>query len=245
MRLKDKIAIVTGGSRGIGQAVSELFAKEGATVIIVDLLPQGQKVSDGINAKGGKAEFHSISVTDKPAITNLYAQINQKYGKIDILINNAGITRDRTLEKMSEEEWDAVIDVNLKAVFLCTQAVVPYMKANSYGRIVSAASNVGLRGNFGQTNYSAAKAGVIGMTKTWTLELGKYGITANAIAPGFTMTDMVNKIPEAHFESLKASIPLHTVAQPIDIAYGYLYLASDEARFVSGICLTIDGGSSR
>lgn len=245
MRLKDKIAIVTGGSRGIGQAVSELFAKEGATVIIVDLLPQGQKVSDGINAKGGKAEFHSISVTDKPAITNLYAQINQKYGKIDILINNAGITRDRTLEKMSEEEWDAVIDVNLKAVFLCTQAVVPYMKANSYGRIVSAASNVGLRGNFGQTNYSATKAGVIGMTKTWTLELGKYGITANAIAPGFTMTDMVNKIPEAHFESLKASIPLHTVAQPIDIAYGYLYLASDEARFVSGICLTIDGGSSR
>ncbi len=245
MRLKEKIAVVTGGARGIGQAVSELFAKEGATVIIIDLLPQGQVVADGINASGGKAEFHSISVTDKTAIETLFASISKKHGKLDILINNAGITRDRTLEKMSEDEWNAVIDVNLKGVFLCTQAAAPYMKANKYGRIVSAASNVGLRGNFGQTNYAATKAGVIAMSKTWTVELGKHGITANAIAPGFTMTDMVDKIPEEHFEAIKASIPLKTVAQPIDIAYGYLYLASDEARFVSGICLTIDGGTSR
>jgi len=245
MRLKDKIAIVTGGARGIGQAISELFAKEGATVIILDLLPQGQEVADGINAKGGKAEFHSVSVTDKGAIEGLFKAVHKKYGKLDILINNAGITRDRTLEKMSEEEWDAVIDVNLKGVFLCTQAVIPYMKASKYGRIVSAASNVGLRGNFGQTNYAATKAGVIAMSKTWTVEFGKYGITANAIAPGFTMTDMVDKIPEEHFAAIKASIPLKTVAEPIDIAYGYLYLASDEARFVSGICLTIDGGTSR
>ncbi|WP_297762041.1 SDR family NAD(P)-dependent oxidoreductase [uncultured Muriicola sp.] len=245
MRLQDKIAIITGGARGIGQAISELFAKEGATVIILDLLPQGQKVSDGINANGGKAEFHSVSVTDKKAIEGLFSTIHKRYGKIDILINNAGITRDRTLEKMSEEEWDAVIDVNLKGVFLCTQAVIPYMKASKYGRIVSAASNVGLRGNFGQTNYAATKAGVIAMSKTWTVEFGKYGITANAIAPGFTMTDMVDKIPEEHFAAIKASIPLKTVAEPIDIAYGYLYLASDEARFVSGICLTIDGGTSR
>jgi len=245
MRLKDKIAVVTGGSRGIGQAVSELFAKEGATVIIVDLLSQGQEVADRINSSGGKAEFHSVSVTDKPTIEKLFAEVNEKYGKLDILINNAGITRDRTLEKMSEEEWDAVVDVNLKGVFLCTQAAAQYMKANTYGRIVSAASNVGLRGNFGQTNYAATKAGVIAMSKTWTVELGKYGITANAIAPGFTMTDMVDKIPEERFTAIKASIPLKTVAQPIDIAYGYLYLASDEARFVSGICLTIDGGTSR
>lgn len=245
MRLKDKIAIVTGGSRGIGQAISELFAQEGATVIIVDLLPQGQKVADTINAKGGKAEFHDVSVTDKSAIEDLFAALHAKFGSLDILINNAGITRDRTLEKMSEAEWDAVIDVNLKGVFLCAQAAAPYMKANKYGRIVSAASNVGLRGNFGQTNYAATKAGVIAMSKTWTLELGKYGITANAIAPGFTMTDMVDKIPEEHFAAIKESIPLKTVAQPIDIAYGYLYLASDEARFVSGICLTIDGGTSR
>ena len=207
--------------------------------------PKGQEVADGINAAGGKSEFHSLSVTDKPAIEKLFGEINDKYGRLDILINNAGITRDRTLEKMSEEEWDAVIDVNLKGVFLCTQAAAPYMKANKYGRIVSAASNVGLRGNFGQTNYAATKAGVIAMAKTWTVELGKHGITANAIAPGFTMTDMVDKIPEEHFAAIKASIPLRTVAQPIDIAYGYLYLASDEARFVSGICLTIDGGTSR
>lgn len=245
MRLKNKIAIVTGGARGIGQAVSELFAREGATVIIIDLLSQGQEVADAIAAKQGTAEYHSVSVTDKPAIESLFKQVNDQYGKIDILINNAGITRDRTLEKMSEEEWDAVIAVNLKGVFICTQAVVPYMKKNKYGRIVSAASNVGLRGNFGQTNYAATKAGVIAMSKTWTMEFGKHGITANAIAPGFTMTDMVKKIPEEHFDTIKASIPLRTVAQPIDIAYGYLYLASDEARFVSGICLTIDGGTSR
>jgi len=245
MRLKEKVAIVTGGSRGIGQAVAELFAKEGATVIIVDLLPQGADVAKGINETEGVAEFHSVSVTDKSAVEALFEQINSKHGKIDILINNAGITRDRTLEKMSEDEWDAVIGVNLKGVFICTQAAVPYMKANRYGRIVSAASNVGLRGNFGQTNYAATKAGVIAMGKTWTVELGKYGITANAIAPGFTMTDMVKEIPEEHFEAIKASIPLKTVAEPIDIAYGYLYLASDEARFVSGICLTIDGGTSR
>ncbi|MGB5698622.1 SDR family NAD(P)-dependent oxidoreductase, partial [Muriicola sp.] len=213
MRLKDKIAIVTGGARGIGQAISELFAKEGATVIILDLLEQGQEVAEGITADGGKAEFHSVSVTDKSAIEQLFSEVHSKYGKIDILINNAGITRDRTLEKMSEAEWDAVIDVNLKGVFLCTQAVIPYMKAAKYGRIVSAASNVGLRGNFGQTNYAATKAGVIAMSKTWTVEFGKYGITANAIAPGFTMTDMVDKIPEEHFAAIKASIPLKTVAQ--------------------------------
>ncbi|UOY07146.1 3-oxoacyl-ACP reductase FabG [Muricauda sp. SCSIO 64092] len=245
MRLKDKVAIVTGGSRGIGRAVAELFAQEGSKVIVVDLLPQGKEVVQGITASGGNAEFHAVSVTDKSGIESLFEQINSKYGKIDILINNAGITRDRTLEKMSEEEWDAVVEVNLKGVFICTQAVAPYMKANNYGRIVSAASNVGLRGNFGQTNYAATKAGVIAMSKTWTMELGKHGITANAIAPGFTMTDMVKKIPEEHLDAIKASIPLKIVAQPIDIAYGYLYLASDEARFVSGICLTIDGGTSR
>ena len=218
MRLKDKIAIVTGGARGIGQAISELFAREGAAVIILDLLPQGQKVADSINDAGKKAEYHQVSVTDKTAVEGVFKKVNDKYGKIDILINNAGITRDRTLEKMSEDEWDAVIDVNLKGVFICTQAVVPYMKANKYGRIVSAASNVGLRGNFGQTNYAATKAGVIAMSKTWTMEFGKYGITANAIAPGFTMTDMVEKIPDEHFAKIKESIPLRTVAQPIDLS---------------------------
>lgn len=245
MRLKDKVAIVTGGARGIGKAISDLFAQEGATVMIWDVLDKGKDTANEINTRGGKAEFLNISVTDKDAVQTAAADIHARFGKIDILINNAGITRDKTLQKMSMEEWDAVIDVNLKGVFLCTQAVVPYMKEAGYGRIVSAASNVGLRGNFGQTNYAATKAGVIAMSKTWTMELGKYGITANAVAPGFTLTEMVEKIPAEHMAQMKKQIPLQKAAMPMDIAYGYLYLASDEAQYVSGICLTIDGGISR
>ncbi|MBQ4822551.1 3-oxoacyl-ACP reductase FabG [Aquimarina sp. MMG016] len=245
MRLKDKVAIITGGARGIGKAVSELFAQEGASVVIWDLLPEGEETAKGITAKGNAAEFTKISVTDKAAIEAEAKRIHSKYGKIDILINNAGITKDRTLHKMSEEEWDAVINVNLKGVFLCTQIVSMYMKEAGYGRIVSAASNVGLRGNFGQTNYSATKAGVIAMSKTWTMELGKYGITANALAPGFTLTEMTEQIPKEHLDGIKSQIPLKKAATPMDIAYGYLYLASDEASYVSGICLTIDGGISR
>ncbi len=245
MRLENKIAIVTGGARGIGKAISELFAQEGASVIIWDLLPEGEETAKNIVNNGDIAEFVNISVTDKKAIETEAERIHSKYGKIDILINNAGITKDRTLHKMSEEEWDAVIDVNLKGVFLCTQVVSKYMKEAGYGRIVSAASNVGLRGNFGQTNYSATKAGVIAMSKTWTMELGKYGITANAVAPGFTLTEMTEQIPKEHIDGIKSQIPLRKAATPKDIAFGYLYLASDEASYVSGICLTIDGGISR
>ncbi len=245
MRLKDKIAIVTGGARGIGRAIAELFVREGAVVIMMDILPEGKAVAEAIVSSGGKAEFHAVSVTDKPAVASLFEQVNNRYGRIDILINNAGVTRDRTLEKMSEEEWDTVVEINLKGVFICTQAVIPYMKDNRWGRIVCAASNVGLRGNFGQTNYAATKAGIIAMCKTWTLELGKYGITANAVAPGPTMTDMVKQIPQEHLNVILESVPLKMVAEPEDIAYGYLYLASEEARFVSGTCLTIDGGMSR
>ncbi len=245
MRLKEKVAIVTGGARGIGKAVAELFAKEGASVIIWDLLDDGAKTADQIQSNGGQAEFVKISVTNKEAIEKEADRIFKHYGKIDILINNAGITKDRTLHKMSEEEWDAVVNVNLKGVFLCTQVVSKYMKENGYGRVVSAASNVGLRGNFGQSNYAATKAGVIAMSKTWTLELGKYGITANALAPGFTLTEMTDQIPKEHIEGIKKQIPLQKAATPLDIAYGYLYLASDEASYVSGICLTIDGGISR
>ncbi|MDY8136342.1 3-oxoacyl-ACP reductase FabG [Aquimarina sp. 2201CG5-10] len=245
MRLKDRVAIITGGARGIGKAISELFAREGAKIIIWDLLPEGEETANSIVQNGYNAEFINISVTDKSAIEIEAKRIFNTYGKIDILINNAGITKDRTLHKMSEAEWDAVIDVNLKGVFLCTQVVSHYMKEAGYGRIVSAASNVGLRGNFGQTNYAATKAGVIAMSKTWTVELGKYGITANALAPGFTLTEMTDQIPKEHLDGIKSQIPLKKAATPLDIAYGYLYLASDEASYVSGICLTIDGGVSR
>lgn len=245
MRLKDRIAIVTGGSRGIGQATAELFAQEGAKVIIWDLLDEGATVAEKINSSGGTAEFVKISITDKEAVEASVTDIAKRYGKVDILINNAGITRDKTLVKMSDEEWDAVISVNLSGVFYATRAVSKIMKENGYGRIVSAASTTGLRGNYGQTNYAATKAGVIGMTKTWATELGKFGITANAIAPGYTKTPMTDAIPDNIKQMALMTIPVGFLAEPIDIAHGYLYLASEESRFVSGVCLPIDGGYSR
>ncbi len=244
MRLKDKIAIVTGGARGIGKAVADLFAKEGAVVIIWDLLDEGVETVKEIEAAGGKAEFNKISISDKSAVDNATQAIVEKYGRIDILINNAGILRDRSLAKMTEDEFDAVINVNLKGVFLCTQAVVAHMKENKYGKIVTASSISGLHGNFGQTNYAAAKAGVVGMSKTWAKEYGKYNVTVNCIAPGFTLTEMVATIPMEKVELAKQAIPLKTVANPIDIANGYLFLASDESRFVTGECITMDGGAS-
>ena len=245
MRLADKVAIVTGGARGIGQAVAELFVREGASVVIWDVLDSGEETAANIRAEGGKAKFMKVSVTDDDQVKAATKEVHDEFGKIDILINNAGITRDKTLLKMTNEEWDQVVNINLTGVFYCTRAVVPHMKAAGYGRIVSAASTVGIRGNFGQTNYVATKAGIIGMTKTWALELGKYGITANSIAPGFTRTDMTDLIPKEVAEMSVQHIPVRKIADPIDIAYGYLYLASDEASFVTGVCLPIDGGTSR
>lgn len=245
MRLKDKIAVVTGGARGIGKAVSDLFAKEGATVVIWDLLDEGEATAAAINKSGGRAEFQKVSVSNIEQVNQQMAAVAEKYGKVDILINNAGITRDKTLLKMSYEEWQQVIDVNLSGVFNCSKAAAPIMASNNYGRIISAASNVGLMGNYGQTNYSASKAGVIGMTKTMAMELGKFGITVNSIAPGFTETEMTDKIPKEIIQGMLQHIPLRKTAKPIDIAYGYLYLASDESSFVTGICLTIDGGVAR
>jgi len=245
MRLENRVAIVTGGARGIGQAVAELFAKEGAKVIIWDLLDVGEETAAAINAKGGVAEFTNVSVTDQEGVLAETKRILEKHGQIDILINNAGITRDKSFSKMTIDDWNAVINVNLTSVFICTQAVLPAMREQNYGRIISASSTTGLWGNFGQTNYAAAKAGIIGMTKTWALELGKYGITANAIAPGFTLTDMTKQMPDAIIEGAKQQIPARMIADPIDIAYGYLYLASEEARFVTGSTLCISGGAVR
>lgn len=245
MTVKDRVAIVTGGARGIGQAVAELFAKNGAKVIIWDLLDDGEQVAKDITAKGQVAEFMKISITDRDAVFNAVDDIVARYGTVDILINNAGITKDKTLLKMSDDEWDAVIDVNLKGIFYCTKAVAPVMKEKGYGRIVSASSTTGLRGNYGQTNYAATKAGVIGMTKTWALELGRYGITANSIAPGYTKTPMTEAIPDNIKQMALMTIPVGFLAEPEDLAIGYLFLASEEARFVSGVCLPIDGGYSR
>ena len=245
MRLKNKIALITGGANGIGRATATRFAREGASVVLWDVSDEGQLVSSRLETDGHTAVFRKISVADEAEVAVAVAEIVDRFGRIDILINNAGITRDRTLLKMSKKEWDHVIDVNLTGVFNCTKAVAPVMKEQNYGRIVSASSNVAIRGNFGQTNYVAAKSAIIGMTKVWALELGRYGITANCIAPGFIQTAMTDVMPEQVRTDSLAHIPLGHWGIPEDIANGYLYLASDEASFVSGICLTIDGGAAR
>lgn len=245
MRLKDKVALVTGGAAGIGLATATRFAKEGAKVILWDVSDHGQSVVDDLKKQGHQAIFRKISVTNETEVQKGVMEAHKHFGRIDILINNAGITRDRTLLKMSKQEWDDVIGVNLTGVFNCTQAVAPIMKEQQYGRIVSASSNVAIRGNYGQTNYVATKTAIIGMTKVWALELGRFGITVNCIAPGFIHTAMTDLMPEEVRKSSIANIPVGHWGVPDDIANGYLYLASDEASFVSGICLTIDGGAAR
>ncbi len=245
MRLKNKIAVITGGAAGIGAATVALFAKEGATVFIWDQTELGEAFAAELRSKQLAVYFTKLSVTNKPAIEDAVNEIIKTHSRIDILINNAGITKDKTLLKMEEDEWDKVLAVNLTGVFNCTQVVAQHMKNQQYGRIVSASSNVGLRGNYGQTNYVATKSAIIGMSKVWALELGRYGITANCIAPGFIETQMTDAIPNEVKEKLIPMIPAGHWGKPMDIAFGYLYLASDEAAFVNGICLTIDGGSAR
>ncbi len=245
MRLKEKTALITGGANGIGLATAERFAKEGAKIILWDLSDKGNEVVERLKKDGCDAVFTKVSVTDEGAVQAAVAEARAHFGRIDILINNAGITKDRTLLKMSKQEWDDVIGVNLTGVFNCTQAVAPIMKAQNYGRIVSASSNVAIRGNYGQTNYVATKSAIIGMTKVWAMELGRFGITANCIAPGFIHTAMTDAMPQAVKDQSLPLIPLGKWGHPEDIANGYLFLASDEASFVSGICLTIDGGATR
>jgi 3-oxoacyl-[acyl-carrier protein] reductase len=245
MRLKNKAALITGGANGIGLATAQRFAREGAKIILWDLSEKGKTVVEDLNKQGHEAIFSKISVADQEQVLQGVSEAHKRFGRIDILINNAGITKDRTLLKMSKQEWDDVISVNLTGVFNCTQAVVPIMKEQNYGRIVSASSNVAIRGNYGQTNYVATKSAIIGMTKVWALELGRFGITANCIAPGFIQTAMTDAMPEEVRKQSLAHIPVGKWGLPEDIANGYLYLASDEASFVSGICLTIDGGAAR
>ena len=245
MRLAGKIALITGGANGIGLATAKRFANEGAKIILWDVSDKGKEVVEQIVKEGHEAMFKKVSVTNQEEVQKAVAEARAHFGRIDILINNAGITKDRTLLKMNKEEWDDVISVNLTGVFNCTQAVAQIMKEQNYGRIVSASSNVAIRGNYGQTNYVATKSAIIGMTKVWALELGRYGITVNCIAPGFITTAMTELMPEAVRNDTIPNIPLGKWGVPEDIANGYLYLASDEASFVSGICLTIDGGAAR
>ena len=235
-RLDGKVAIVTGGARGIGAETAEVFRDAGATVVTWD-------VGDGADA--------TVDVTRASEVAAAVAAVIVAHGQVDVLVNNAGIVRDAQLVKMkdgalvgqmSEAELDAVLNVNLKGVFHCTQAVAPHMIGRGRGRILNASSVVGIYGNFGQTNYVATKAAVIGMTKVWARELGPKGITVNAVAPGFIATEMVRAMPEKILLGMAERTPLRRLGEPRDVALAYLYLASDEAAFVNGIVLSVDGG---
>ena len=242
-RLADKVAVITGGADGIGKATALRFSAEGATAVIWDMNEEkGTKLCEEIRSEGGKADFYKVNVADYQQVESTTAEVLAKFGKIDILINNAGITRDASLKKMTPELWQQVIDVNLSGVFYCTKAISPFMADRGYGRIITTSSVVGLYGNFGQTNYVATKAGVIGMTKTWARELGRKGVTANAVAPGFISTEMVALMPENVLASMREKVPLGRLGKPEEIASAFVFLASDEAAYVNGAVLSVDGG---
>lgn len=243
MKLSGKTAIITGAARGIGKTTAELFGSEGAAVILWDRDTEAGKAAEGyLKEKGYSAEFMQIDVTSLESVTNAVAAVKEKYGKLDILINNAGITKDATLVKMTEEQWQSVLNVNLTGVFNCTKAAAPVMIENGYGRIINTSSVVGIYGNFGQTNYVATKSGIIGMSKVWARELGKKGITVNVVAPGFIATEMVNSVPEKVLQMMREKTPVGRLGEPIDIAKAYLFLASDDASYVNGAVLSVDGG---
>ena len=247
MRFQRKVCLITGGAAGIGKAAAEAFAREGAQVVFCDLAQEaGKQVAEAI---GG--DFYLVDVTDRQAVQGWVDRVVEKYSRIDVLINNAGVLRDglfvkvkegQLVKQMSEADFDLVISVNLKGVFNCSQAVAPVMINQGGGAIINVSSVVGLDGNFGQTNYVATKAGVIGMTKVWARELGRSNIRVNAVAPGFTATEMVKAMPEKILEGMKARTPLGRLGEPADIANAFLFLASEEASFISGTVLRVDGG---
>lgn len=237
--LANRVAIITGGARGIGKATAELFASAGAKVAIWDVQEDlGEQAAASIEG----AKFYKVNVADFANVEAQAAKVVEDFGKIDILVNNAGITRDSSLKKMSAEQWQQVIDVNLTGVFNCTKHVSPYMSEAKYGRIINTSSIVALYGNFGQTNYVATKTGVIGMTKVWARELGRKNITVNAVAPGFIETEMIETVPEEYLQNLRNNTPLQRLGKPEDIANAYLFLASESAAYISGHVLSVDGG---
>ncbi|RUL55523.1 MULTISPECIES: 3-oxoacyl-ACP reductase FabG [Lysinibacillus] len=243
MRLKDKVAVITGAANGIGKAAAEVFLQQGAKVAIVDFdLEAGKQFETSLLEQGYDVLFIQVNVADPSSVKLMVEQVIDKYNKIDILINNAGITRDAMLVKMKEEDFNQVLDVNLKGVFHCTQAVVPHMIAQGYGKIINTSSVSGVYGNVGQTNYAATKAAVVGMTKTWAKEFGRKGINVNAVAPGFTKTSMVEKMPEKVLNQMESIVSLQRLGNPTDIANAYLFLASDESSYITGHVLHVDGG---
>ncbi|MEN1759577.1 3-oxoacyl-ACP reductase FabG [Anoxynatronum sibiricum] len=243
MNRTNQTVIVTGAARGIGQATAVAFAKRNARLVLCDLkLDWLEETMALVKEAGGELLAYEVDVVDRDSIARMVADVTHQWGRIDVLVNNAGITADAQLKKMSEEAFDQVIDINLKGVFNCTQAVLPAMLEQQDGVILNASSVVGLFGNFGQTNYAATKWGVIGMTKTWAKELGKSGIRVNAVAPGFIATPMVAKMPENVLDMMKDKSPLKRLGKPEDVANAYVFLASEEAGFITGTVLSVDGG---
>jgi len=244
-RLENKICIITGGAQGIGLATALKFAREGASLAIWDLMQAGiDEAVRQCREAGAKAQGWVVDVTNREMVDAAAKATREHFGRIDILVNNAGITKDARLQKMTLEQFDRVIDVNLRGVFHCAQAVVDTMVEQGTGVILNASSVVGLYGNFGQTNYAATKFGVIGFTKTWGRELGPKGIRVNAVAPGFVMTHILDTIPEKVIEEMKHRVPLHRLGKPEEIANVYCFLASDEASYVNGAVLEVSGGMS-
>jgi len=244
-RLSNKISIITGAAQGIGLATALKFAKEGAIVIVCDL--KQSAIDDAVKqcqALGAQAVGHVMDVTNRPVVDAVVAKVKAQFGRIDVLVNNAGITQDARLVKMTLEQFDRVIDVNLRGVFHCAQAVADTMTAQGTGVILNASSVVGIYGNFGQTNYAASKFGVIGFTKTWSRELGPKGVRVNAVAPGFISTPILNTIPENVLKKMENRVPLKRLGQPEEIANVYAFLASDEASYINGAVIEVSGGMS-
>ena len=236
--LKNKIAVITGGGRGIGKATAQLFTNEGATVVIAEF----DEVSGQSTANELGAHFIKTDVSNEESVNALFNFVSSKFGQLDILVNNAGILADSTLKKLDPDSFDAVINVNLRGVYLCGRAAADIMIEQGSGVVLNASSVVAHYGNFGQTNYVASKAGVIGITKVWARELGKNGIRVNAVAPGFIQTNMTAGMPEKVVDMMGEKVPLKRWGQPEDVANAYAFLASDEASYITGAVLNVDGG---
>jgi 3-oxoacyl-[acyl-carrier protein] reductase len=242
-RLTGKISLITGAAQGIGLATARKFAQEGAVVIVCDMRPDAvEQAVAACRAEGAQASGHVMDVTRREQVDAVVAEVLQTHGRIDVLVNNAGITQDARLQKMTQAQFDRVIDVNLRGVFHCAQAVADTMVRQGAGVILNASSVVGIYGNFGQTNYVASKFGVIGFTKTWSRELGPKGVRVNAVAPGFIATPILQTIPEKVLQEMEHKVPLRRLGQPEEIANVYAFLASDEASYVNGAVIEVCGG---
>lgn len=242
-KLEGQVVIVTGGARGIGEGICKVFCNEGATVALWDVLDEGQKTADKIAKKGGKIFYQNVDVSSQESVDKAVAKVISEYGKIDVLINNAGIIRDRSILKMRREEWDQVMHVNVDSLYITAKAIVPHMKTANYGRIISASSINAFQGAFGQTNYSASKAAIVGFTHSLCREVGKYNITVNAVAPGFIKTEMTDSMPQDVIQAGISMIPVGRIGTPEDMGHAYLFLASKEAGFISGHTLHANGGA--